>query len=66
MILREDQMYLMNGRQHSWKNKQVKEDPLDPDAIERFGLNLQKKAQYKFGHQRRNPNEAVKRKSHKR
>ena len=66
MILREDQMLLMNGRQHAWKSKQIKEDPLDLDAVEKFGLNLKKKQQHKFGHNRRNPNEAVKRTSHKR
>jgi len=60
VILREDQLYLMGGRQHKWN--WTKPEAFDPDSLEAFDYKLKPKCPYKFGHKRRNPNEPVKKK----
>ncbi|CAG9322386.1 unnamed protein product [Blepharisma stoltei] len=63
LILREDQLLMMGGRQNKWNWK--KPDVYDPESIEAFGYNLQVKNPHKYGPDRRNPNEPL-RKSKKR
>lgn len=59
IILREDEMFMMGGRQYTWLNKK-KHNPLDYDAAEWAGISLKQHNSARFGPSRRNPNEAVK------
>jgi RNA-binding protein NOB1 len=59
IILREDELLMMGGRQYSWLNKK-KTNPLDFDSMEWAGLSLKQHTTARFGPTRRNPNEPVK------
>mmetsp|Transcript_15461 Transcript_15461/g.28024 ORF Transcript_15461/g.28024 Transcript_15461/m.28024 type:complete len:364 (+) Transcript_15461:342-1433(+) len=59
IILREDELTMMGGRQYSWLNKK-KNDPLDYDAAEWAGLSLKQFNAAHYGPNKRNPNEAKK------
>jgi RNA-binding protein NOB1 len=59
IILREDELLMMGGRQYSWLNKK-KTNPLDFDSMEWAGLSLKQHTNARFGPSRRNPNEPVK------
>jgi len=58
MILREDQLLMMGGRQNKWNWK--KPEVYDPESVEAFNFQLQKVNPYKYGPERRNPNEPIK------
>jgi RNA-binding protein NOB1 len=55
IILREDQLYLMGGRQNKWNWK--KPSVYDAESVEMFGFSLKSKSGYKYGPSRKNPNE---------
>jgi len=65
LILREDELLYMGGRQYSW-NKSVQGTPLDHDSVEVFGIVGKQQVNGHFGATRRNPNEPVKSKRKKR
>ncbi|OMJ80758.1 hypothetical protein SteCoe_18916 [Stentor coeruleus] len=58
VILREDQLTLMGGRQHKWNWK--KPEVYDNEAVEMFGFQLHAKSGFKYGPGKRNPNERPK------
>ena len=58
LILREDQLLMMGGRQNKWNWKTPK--AYDTDALESFNIQLQKKCPFQYGHGRKNPNEPIK------
>lgn len=55
IILREDQLYLMGGRQHKWNWK--KPEVYDKESVEFFGHNIQAKSGFKYGPNCKNPNQ---------
>jgi len=55
IILREDQLYLMGGRQHKWNWK--KPEVYDTESVEFFGHNVQAKSGFKYGPSCKNPNQ---------
>ena len=66
IILREDELLYMGGRQYSW-NKAALVTPLDHDSAEVFGITgKQQPVNGHFGASRRNPNEPLKSKRKKR
>jgi rRNA maturation endonuclease Nob1 len=58
IILREDQLMLMGGRQHKWNWK--KPQVFDKEAVEFFGFKVQAKSGFKYGPSRKNPNQPSK------
>lgn len=55
VILREDQLFLMGGRQNKWNWKKPK--VYDAESIDVFGYNLKATSGFKYGPNRKNPNE---------
>ena len=60
LILREDQLFLMGGRQNKWNWKKPK--AYDSESLEFFGYDLKAKSGFKYGPSKKNPNEARKKK----
>jgi RNA-binding protein NOB1 len=50
LILTEDQMYQMNGRQHAWNTAGKKVDPLDYDTYQSMCLKNKQTATVHYGH----------------
>ena len=55
VILREDQLFLMGGRQNKWNWKKPK--VYDAESVDVFGHNLKATSGFKYGPHRKNPNE---------
>lgn len=65
LILREDELLYMGGRQYSW-TQGAQAAPLDQDSAEVFGLAGKKHTPGHFGATRKNPNEPLRNKHKKR
>ena len=55
VILREDQLFLMGGRQNKWNWKKPK--VYDAESVDVFGHNLKATSGFRYGPHRKNPNE---------
>jgi RNA-binding protein NOB1 len=55
IILREDQLLLMGGRQHKWNWK--KPEVYDKESVEFFGHNVKSSSGFKYGPACKNPNQ---------